>query len=90
MTKRRRTVLVDVDDTLAVAKWFAAYGRDLDDEIRVYVSGGVVTDVTVGDRECVIALADLQARLPAERRMSFIWKWMRSQYMMRTQVGGML
>ena len=90
MTKRRRCVLVDVDDNMCVAKWFAAYGRDIDDEIRVHVQHGHVTQVTVGDRECVIALADLIVRMPPTGRMSFIWKWMRSQYMMRTQVGGML
>jgi hypothetical protein len=88
--KRRRVQVIEVGDELQVARWFVAYGRDIDDEVRVYIIDGEVTAVTVGDHTCEIALARLRATMPAHGRISYVWRWMRSEYTMRTSVGGML
>jgi hypothetical protein len=83
--KRRRTQAIEINTSLQVVRYYLAFGRNMDDEVRVFINNGVIEKVTIGDRDSAIALADLLASASPQFNVSELWRWLKNEYKKRTE-----
>lgn len=85
MAVKHRTVkLIYVDDDLTVRQFYIGYGRDVLDEIRIYIKDNTVYEVRIGGVINPNALSKLLSAWPKKNVITFLWAWMAYEYCLRT------
>jgi len=77
--KRRRVQLFNVSDDLTCREWFMAFGRDVDDEVKLIISNGMVLRVE-HHGHILTDIPDVKAARDGSPLMSYLWKWLAAKY----------